>query len=960
MKTADKHSQRVIASSKIFKGWTLLSAAMVLGVSACATPQSGEFLESGNPDDLLIIDCLLPGQVRQLGTKVTFLSPRRPIKTSAARCEISGGEYVAFDRADAGTSLRIWLPQAEGGDPQAQTYVGEIFEKGLGVEPDYEVASYWYSKASEQGFTRAQINLGYLYESGLGVKQDLAEAMNLYRQASGIDDGSLEYVSTLEFARRETAKRDTAALRTRVTELAEQLAESEARYRAVKNQVRTDQAMLKELTERTEAKRREVASNYQGDLADTAPETVKTLVEIDLVKDKLESEVSRNNDLSSQLEASRAEIDTLRAGLVADNAEIEQLKKQLAEQVSLIASLEEALEAPPEEADQSETREELMKARNEAEATLQAVSKLRESENEASAELIKELGDAEQRELMLVSVLEKRTQTLSELRRRQVQLTTQYQQSINALQSELELSAAEQTRVAGRLADAEISKQEIESENRELRNRLREQNAQVASREREQLRLAAKVATLSLSEQASQAEKRAAQASTKAANAELALARFEQSRLVTKLVEVQLNARQGELDSAEQLAILERQLAIQQGVVSNRQQQVSVLEESVTAGRAQTQSTPAEEIAQVVAVGPTIEIIEPPVLLTRGPGQIVARKDGTVDVVGRVSPADRLLTFVINGQRQTVNDAGIFSYRSTQTMSSIELAAVDDAGERASVSFNVTQPSNNVVPEVVADQTPRSNEQFNDIEFGNYHAIIIGNNSYNDLGDLRTAEADAIAIDELLRNQYGFTTQLLINATRLDMLTALTEAKDNLTEEDNLIVYYAGHGQIDPDGESGYWLPVDATVSDTDNWVSNSVVTSFLDNIPARQIMVVADSCFSGTLTKASIPRTQETMPAALRKKWLTLMAKRKVRTVLSSGGVKPVYDGTAKHSLFATAFIDQLSRNQGVLEGHQLYSDIRGDVQLSANALGVDQEPQYAAVKYAGHEAGEFLFVAR
>ena len=49
--------------------------------------------------DLEIVDCLLPGQVRQLGNS-SFLSQRRPIRTTTAECSIRGGEYVAYDRAD--------------------------------------------------------------------------------------------------------------------------------------------------------------------------------------------------------------------------------------------------------------------------------------------------------------------------------------------------------------------------------------------------------------------------------------------------------------------------------------------------------------------------------------------------------------------------------------------------------------------------------------------------------------------------------------------------------------------------------------------------------------------------------------------------------------------------------------------------------------------------------------------
>ena len=96
-----------------------------------------------DPDSLMIIDCLLPGQVRKLGSKLTYLTQPRPVRTTGVDCEIRGGEYVALDRASYADSLRVWLPLAEGGDPKAQTFVGEIFEKGLGVSPDYPSAVQW-------------------------------------------------------------------------------------------------------------------------------------------------------------------------------------------------------------------------------------------------------------------------------------------------------------------------------------------------------------------------------------------------------------------------------------------------------------------------------------------------------------------------------------------------------------------------------------------------------------------------------------------------------------------------------------------------------------------------------------------------------------------------------------------------------------------------------------------------
>lgn len=163
-------------------------------------------------EDLYIVDCLLPGQVRNLGS-MKYVAPRRPVKTTAVDCRIRGGEYVDYDRADYRSALKVWLPQAEAGDAEAQNYVGEIFEKGLGQEPDYVSAKQWYARAAEQGHSRAQINLGYLYEKGLGVDQNITLALNWYRKASGITDDELVLNSEAQKALAETRNELNAQLK---------------------------------------------------------------------------------------------------------------------------------------------------------------------------------------------------------------------------------------------------------------------------------------------------------------------------------------------------------------------------------------------------------------------------------------------------------------------------------------------------------------------------------------------------------------------------------------------------------------------------------------------------------------------------------------------------------------------------------------------------------------------------
>lgn len=212
----------------------LSSLVLVSCVSTAENPDEvlAQLSEQGvgldSVEDYVLVDCLLPGQIRQLGTSMTYLSPRRSIKTTQKDCGVRGGEYVLFDRSDYSTALQALLPKAREGDAIAQTYVGEIYERALGLpSPDYAVAASWYQKAAAQGHAPAQISLGSLYERGLGVASDKAAALNLYRKATGLDQDRLIFESALK-AEREAYQREIA-LRNRVAAtLRQQLATAKA------------------------------------------------------------------------------------------------------------------------------------------------------------------------------------------------------------------------------------------------------------------------------------------------------------------------------------------------------------------------------------------------------------------------------------------------------------------------------------------------------------------------------------------------------------------------------------------------------------------------------------------------------------------------------------------------------------------------------------------------------------
>ena len=235
--------------------------------------------------------------------------------------------------------------------------------------------------------------------------------------------------------------------------------------------------------------------------------------------------------------------------------------------------------------------------------------------------------------------------------------------------------------------------------------------------------------------------------------------------------------------------------------------------------------------------------------------------------------------------------------------------------------------------------------------FGRYYALVIGNNDYRNLPKLETAVADAEAVSETLKSRYGFEVRLLRNASRADILRALNDFRAELTEEDNLLIYYAGHGYVDRQSETGFWQPIDADKDDDLNWIANEDLTRRLNAMTARHVMVIADSCYSGTLVRAAqseIPTGHE------REAWLQRMGEKRSRTAIVSGGIEPVADaGRGGHSVFANALLAALRENKNYIEGSSLFQQISRPVVVNA-----EQTPQYSDIRRAGHEGGEFIFV--
>lgn len=238
---------------------------------------------------------------------------------------------------------------------------------------------------------------------------------------------------------------------------------------------------------------------------------------------------------------------------------------------------------------------------------------------------------------------------------------------------------------------------------------------------------------------------------------------------------------------------------------------------------------------------------------------------------------------------------------------------------------------------------------------GRFYALVIGNSQYQHFPAVPTAARDASAMASLLRDSYGFQVTLLQNATNAKILATLYELSKELAENDNLVVFYAGHGRRDLRNRRGWWLPVDAHASGETrtNWLPNQEVSDRLALIPARHILVLADASYVGDIVRgAPVPEAQK-MTLEQWNKYVETAKRKRARLALASGadGPTPAGDG----SRFTKTLIEVLKKQKGVVPASRIHREL-------VNALTADDRvsstvPTLAPLQSAFHDGVDFLF---
>ncbi|MEM6709215.1 MAG: caspase family protein [Pseudomonadota bacterium] len=309
----------------------------------------------------------------------------------------------------------------------------------------------------------------------------------------------------------------------------------------------------------------------------------------------------------------------------------------------------------------------------------------------------------------------------------------------------------------------------------------------------------------------------------------------------------------------------------------------------------------------------------------------------------------------------------VVSLEAQQVAQQAELEAIPPAVRQLAVTVTgaktsgLREPAPSVVP--VPERPAANTREYQNLRLGNYYALLIGNASYDRLEPLVTPLNDIDRAKRLLEDKYGFTVFTLNDGNNVAMMQAINDLAEILTEDDNLLLFYAGHGSRLQAGrvETGYWLPSNAERPPRNTyWVPNQFVTGHLARLRAKRVLVVADSCYAGLLSgEPSMLLLGADAPRYSNRDFLEFKLSKRSRLLLSSGGDRPVLDeGGDGHSVFARAFLDELERNSGLLASPDLFLNIRDRVARSAMASGFQQQPELKTIKAAGHEVGDFFFL--
>jgi glycosylphosphatidylinositol transamidase (GPIT) subunit GPI8 len=167
-----------------------------------------------------------------------------------------------------------------------------------------------------------------------------------------------------------------------------------------------------------------------------------------------------------------------------------------------------------------------------------------------------------------------------------------------------------------------------------------------------------------------------------------------------------------------------------------------------------------------------------------------------------------------------------------------------------------------------------------------------------------------------------------------------------LNENENLVIFFAGHGLAMKDNRNnidGYLVPSSARYGLAASYISNDDINTAIKRSKAKHILIIADACYSGALTRGLPPDAA---------KEVTRQYDVPSRKIMASGNMEVVPD----ESMFIFYLKKRLIENSSkYLTAKDLFDSF-----YKAVITNSETQPQYAAIKNIGDEGGEFVFIKK
>ncbi len=240
------------------------------------------------------------------------------------------------------------------------------------------------------------------------------------------------------------------------------------------------------------------------------------------------------------------------------------------------------------------------------------------------------------------------------------------------------------------------------------------------------------------------------------------------------------------------------------------------------------------------------------------------------------------------------------------------------------------------------------NSDKNALKKGKNYLFAVGINDYVHCPKLKNAVKDVQDFITLMTTKYLFETDNIVTlldyqANSRNIQNTLRSLAQKVTENDNLIIYFSGHGEYDKVLKQGFWIPFEAERGAFDTYLPNSTVRIALDAIPSRHTFLIADSCFSGTLFSGRDANRDIS----------DRLERDASRWGLTAGRNEIVDDGKpGTNSPFAAKLLDILYKNEKTLGVAELCAKM-----MEIVAANNRQTPRGEPLQVKGHDGGQFFF---